>query len=423
MLTTSPFSIAVGVLSVIRVPRRFGVASAVVAVTALVMAAAWVSTTLRDTTSAARYQTGVIGRGLVERTVSATGPLKALVMVDVGSQLSGLIVETKVDFNDSVAEGDLLAVIDPAGFAAKVASAKANLAIARAEVGEKEAALEKAATQLAQAKRDHARNEAMATKGLVSQVQREQAETQFGSAKADYAIAQAELESAKATVALREADLAQAEIDLGSTKIRSPINGVVVDRRVHPGQTVTAQNQIPILFQIAQDLSQILVYAQIDEADVGMVQVGDNVTFTVEAYPNDTFEGVVDQVRLAAAKVAGVITYTAIIRAENRNLRLFPDMTASVRIVTDKRKDVLFTPNQATHFPARLPGSDGARAMPGNDQDYVTVLAADGAGSLQPRPVRLGLQGDEATEIIEGDVKEGDTVVLRAKDPSDRCRP
>jgi HlyD family secretion protein len=423
MLMTSPLTVAAGMLAGLRVPRGSAVASAVALTAAAVMASGWFYFSLSEAPSATAYETGLIGRGLVERTISATGPVKALVTVDVGSQLSGLIVEMKVDFNDSVEEGELLAVIDRAPFDAKVASARANLAIARAEVGEKEAAVVKAATQLAQAKRDLARNEALAPKGYASHVQRDHAETQYGSAKADLAIAQAELESAKATVALRQADLTQAEIDLGYTLIRSPINGVIVDRRMQPGQTVAAQYQTPILFQIAQDLSQILIYAQIDEADVGMVRPGDGVTFTVEAYPDDTFEGVVDQVRLAATKVAGVITYTAVIRAENRNLRLFPDMTASVRVVTDKQKDVLFVPNQATQFRPRGFGTEGAGETSGSDQEYVTVLAAHGAGPLRPRPVRLGLQGDHVTEIIEGDIKEGDSVVLRAKGAAERCKP
>ncbi|MGH6934045.1 MAG: efflux RND transporter periplasmic adaptor subunit, partial [Dongiaceae bacterium] len=148
--------------------------------------------------------------------------------------------------------------------------------------------------------------------------QLDQAETQSAVAKQDYAIAKAQLESAKGTVAQREAELRQAEIDLDRTLIRSPINGVVIDRKMQPGQTVTAEFQPPILFQIAEDLSQIQIWAQVDEADIGGVHPGEPVTFAAEAYPGQTFTGVVDQVRLAATKTSGVVTYTVIIRAKTK---------------------------------------------------------------------------------------------------------
>ena len=251
------------------------------------------------------YETRPIGFGVVERSISATGSVKALVTVDVGSQLSGMIAEMKADFNNRVKEGALLAVIDRAPFEAKLASATANFAMARADIGLREAAVARARIRVAQDERDAARFEVLSPKGVVSQKSREDAQTQLGLARADLAMAIAQLESAKAAVAQREADVSQAQIDLDHTLIRSPINGIVVDRRMQPGQTVAAQYQTPILFQIAQDLSQILIFAQVDEADIGPVRPGAPVTFTVEAYPDEKFEGKVDQVRLAATKVGG----------------------------------------------------------------------------------------------------------------------
>jgi HlyD family secretion protein len=243
-------------------------------------------------------------------------------------------------------------------------------------------------------------------------MQLDQAETQSATAKDDQAIAQAQLESAKGTVAQREAELRQAQIDLDRTMIRSPINGVVIDRKMQPGQTVAAVYQTPILFQIAQDLSQIQIWAQVDEADIGAVRPGAPVTFTVEAYPNETFSGAVDQIRLAATRMSGVVTYTVIIRAQNPDRKLYPEMTATVRIVEARRDNVLSVPNEALRF--RPPGESAA----GNDAGGAgrAVLWVQGAnGKLIPRPGRLGLKGDRSTEILEGEIKAGDAVVLRAK--------
>jgi HlyD family secretion protein len=400
--------------------RRFALWLALALASVAALLAVWRAWSQRSEAATPAFETRLIGRGLVERSISATGSVKALVTVEVGSQLSGMIAEMKVDFNDPVKEGDLLAVIDRAPYEAKVASAAANLAIARADIGEKEAAVTKAATQLAQNKRDLIRHESLAPRGISSALQREQAETQTGLGKSDLAIAHAQLESAKATISLREADLAQAEIDLGHTLIRSPINGVVIDRRFQPGQTVAAQYQTPILFQIAQDLSQILIFAQVDEADIGPVRPGAPVTFTVEAYPDETFVGVVDQVRLAATKTAGVITYTVIIRAQNPDQRLFPDMTATVRIVSARREDALYAHNEALRFrpPASAVGQEVD--LEEGQGDRVFTPTPDEDGKLQRRPVRLGLKGDGVSEIIDGEVEEGEPVAIRAKSAGQR---
>lgn len=376
--------------------------------------------TARETAGAFAYETRPISLGVVERTISASGPVKALVTVDVGSQLSGPISEMKADFNDRVKEGDLLAVIDRGPFEAKYASAAANLAIAKADVGLRQATLAKVQHQLSQYERDAERYRSLAPSGSASRMQLEQAETQYATAKDELAMAQAQLESAKGTVAQREAELRQADIDLTRTLIRSPINGVVIDRKMQLGQTVTAEYQTPILFQIAQDLSQIQIWVQVDEADVGAIRPGAPASFTVDAYPEQSFSGSVDQIRLAAAKIGGVITYTVIIGAQNPEQRLFPEMTATARITTARHDSVLTVPNEALRF--RPPAERAATRTPASaGQAVLWVQGAD--GTLSPRQVRLGLKGDHVTEILSGEVKEGDAVALRAKSASGGQEP
>jgi HlyD family secretion protein len=358
------------------------------------------------------YQTQAIGRALVEKSVSASGAVKALVTVEVGSQLSGPIVDMTADFNSVVKQGDLLAVIDRAPFEAKMEAADANLAIAKADVGLREAMAAKLQKQLAQLDRDVARYKALAPTAGVSRQQLDQAETQSATTRHDLAAAQAQLDSAKATVALRQADLAQAKINLDRTLITSPINGVVIDRRMQRGQTVTAEYQTPVLFQIAQDLSQIQILAQVDEADIGAVHVNALVTFSVEAFPDETFVGVVDQVRLAASKSSGVVTYTVVVRAQNPKMRLFPDMTATVRIVTERRENALNLVNEAVRFRPATIAADIAKTD--NDDTHIWIL--DSNHAVRQRRVRLGLKGDTTTEILGGDIQAGDRAILRARE-------
>ncbi|HEY8063747.1 MAG TPA: efflux RND transporter periplasmic adaptor subunit [Methylosinus sp.] len=369
----------------------------------------WLWIAPRDASDATIYETRSLTLGTVERTISATGPVKALVTVDVGSQLSGPIAEMKADFNDRVKEGDLLAVIDRGPFEAAHASAVADLAIARAEIGLRRAAIAKTRHQLAQFERDAGRYKRLTPSGSASRMQLEHAETDIATTKDDLALAEAQLESAEGLVARREAVVRQARIDLDRTMIRSPIDGVVVDRKMQPGQTVAATYQTPILFQIAQDLSQIQIWAQVDEADIGIVRAGASASFTVEAFPEKTFTGTVDQVRLASTKTSGVITYTVIVRAENPQLELYPEMTATIRIVGAKRENVLHAPNDALRF--RPPGVEASKGA--QDQSRIWTLGPDGA--LQPRTIRAGLKGDAVTEIAEGDVHAGEMVVVRAR--------
>ena len=381
----------------------FGVAS---------IAVLWWSFGGGNADAARLYQTQTIGRGVVERTVTASGAVKALVTVDVGSQVSGPITEMKADFNSKVKQGDLLAVIDRAPFEAKLSAAQANLAIAKADVARREAAMAKIQKQLGLLDRNVGRYSALASAAGVSRQQLDQAQTESGATRHELSAAIADLESAKATVALRQAEFDQAQINLDRTLIKSPINGVVIDRKMQRGQTVTAEYQTPVLFQIAQDLSQIQILAQVDEADVGAIHVGDEVKFTVETFPDESFSGVVEQIRLAATRTSGVVTYTVVVRAQNPDLRLFPDMTATVRIATARRENVLNVPNEALRFRPATAAPDDAKPSAGQSRIFVL----DARNSIQPRAARLGVKGDTATEILDGELKPGDVVIVRANE-------
>lgn len=367
------------------------------------------------------YETRRVALGVVERSISATGAVKALVTVNVGSRLSGIIANVKVNFNNEVKEGQLLAMIDRAPFEAKLSAAAASLAQARAAIGLQEATLAKSQKQFSQNDRDAKRYRGMARGQAASQMSVEQAETQAALSREEIAIGQAQLASAKAVVAQREADLRQAQIDLDYTQILSPINGVVIDRKIQPGQTVAAIYQTPILFQIARDLSRITINTQVDEADIGAVRAGCPVDFSVEAYPDEMFGGVVEQVRLASVKNAGVVAYTVVVTAENPGKRLFPDMTATVRIICDKRDHVKSVPNEALRFQPPLPTAAevtqaAGQSRPGEGAGVLWTLAGDGA--LNQRQVKLGLKGNSSTEVLGDEVAVGNLVVLRAKSAS-----
>lgn len=358
------------------------------------------------------YETVALMRGAVERSISAAGRVKALVTVEVGSQLSGQIAEVNADFNQTVKAGTQLAVIDRAPFQSKVASAEASLAIARASVRQYRAQVDRSSSQVEQNERDLGRQEALVPKGGASQVQLEAAQTQLKLAQADMEIIRSQLEAAEATVIQRAAELEQAQIDLARTIVKSPIDGIVVDRRVQAGQTIAAIYSTPILFVIAQDLARIEVWAQVDEADIGGVHPGAPCTFTVDAFPDDVYVGTVSQVRLASTKTGGSITYTTIIQAQNNKQRLLPDMTATVRIITARQADTFSVANEALRF--LPPGQSADLEAEGTSQ--ATLWLADGA-SLKPQRVQLGLKGDTTTQIIGADVSEGQNVAVRLKDP------
>lgn len=299
------------------------------------------------------YDTAEVSRGEIRRLVSTSGPVRAVVTVSIGSQLSGRIDKLTVDFNSEVKEGDLLAQIDNKTFAARVAQAQADLEAAKAGLVNQHAARVKAEAMLRNAKRLLERQETLANKGVASTATLDTAIRDVDVATAEIAVIDAQIENAKATIAQREAALKVAEIDLERTSILSPIDGTVISRTIDIGQTVAASLQAPELFKIAQDLRRIQIEAQVNEADVGVIKEGNPAEFTVDAYPEERFEGVVTQVRLAAIELQNVVTYTVIIEAKNDDRRLYPGMTANVQIETAKRAGIMRVSNDALRFKPR----------------------------------------------------------------------
>ena len=315
-------------------------------------------------------ETVELSRGSVERSISATGSVEALVTVDVSSQLSGQISAVNVDFNSPVAKGDILAALDPRTFQARVASSEASLAIAKTTVAVQDASIVKAKALLDQAQRAVERQRTLAASNSTPAATLDTAETQLSTAKADVQVAEAQLANARANVDQGNADLSQAKLDLDRAQLRSPIDGVVIARNIDPGGTVAASLQAPILFQIAQDLKQIQILVLVDEADIGAIETDQDVTFTVDAFPDRVFNGKVAQVRIAGTTTNNVVTYTVVVRAQNPRQKLLPGMTATVRIITGTRRDVLRVPNEAVRFsppkglkttePAERPNRDDA---------------------------------------------------------------
>ena len=323
------------------------------------------------------YETAPVTKGQIRKIVSTSGPVRALVTVSVGSQLSGQVEEVKVDFNSEVKPGDVLATIDSKTFASRVTQAKADLMAAEAALANQEAAKQKAVAILEAAETNVERQQNLADKRLSPQLTLETALRDRDVAKAEISVADAQVNSARATIEQRKASLDQASIDLDRAEIRSPIDGTVISRTVDPGQTVAASLQAPELFKIAQDLSRIRIEAQVNEADVGAVAEGNTATFTVDAYPDRQFEGRVTQVRLAATELNSVVTYTVIIEAANEGRKLFPGMTANVNIVSATRDGALRISNDTLRFKPKT----------------------EVAGSARPRGE--GGQGDRGGQMIE----------------------
>jgi len=299
------------------------------------------------------YETDEITVGPVRRFVSTSGPVRALVTVSVGSQLSGQIQTLKADFNTEVKAGDELAIMDDKSFVARVAQARSDLAAAHAMLANHEAALLKAEAIERNAERVLARQQTLSDKGIAAVTSLDNAIREFDVAKAEVAIAKAQIQNTKATIGQRQAQLAQAEIDLDRTRIKSPINGTVIARTVDVGQTVAASLQAPELFKIAQDLRRIRIEAQISEADVGAVTAGSAVDFRVDAYPDRSFKGRVVQVRLGGVELNNVVTYTVIIEADNDDRKLLPGMTAEANVESERIDRTLRISTDALRFKPR----------------------------------------------------------------------
>ena len=353
------------------------------------------------------YRFTNVERGNVESTVAATGTLSAVRTVQVGTQVSGLISDLLVDFNDEVKKGQLLARIDPTLQEQTVADAAASLERARA--------------QYLQAQRDANRSNQLLTAGLV--------------ARSEYESADSSLDVARANVKSAQVALDRAKRNLEYTSIYAPIDGVVVERNVDHGQTVAASLSAPQLFLIANDLTNMQILASVGESDIAQIQEGQTVKFTVQALPRQTFEGKVQQVRLQSATNENVVNYTVVVAVANPEKKLLPGMTARVEFLTDSAEDVLKVANAALRFkPGALASSPAAptasraggragdgetpsRQPAGRRRSNSTLYIVDAEGTLKQIPVRTGITDGKFTVVRGRELKEGMKVIAGTSQP------
>lgn len=422
--------------------------------------------------SAPPYRMARVERGSIASTISATGNLNAVITVEVGSQVTGMVKYLYADFNSRVKRGQLIARIDPEIFEAKLNQARADLESAKAAVANQRANVAKAEADVANAKAsvEAARanvvkaqvavhdakiklgsREALFKEGGISQeeldsakaaydsaqaqleaskAQLQAAEAQSRSAEAQLQVARAQLQAAEAQVKQKEAAVVQAQVDLDHTYIRAPVDGTVVARRVDVGQTVAASLQAPTLFVIAQDLRKMQVNTNVDEADIGRIQLGQEATFTVDSFPGESFQGKVVQIRQAPIVQQNVVTYDVVIAVANPDLKLMPGMTANVKILVAEKENVLKVPNAALRF---RPSPTGRREQPGGGAAQAALEGRRGDvqqiwtltnGELRPIPVKLGLTDGTFTEVVEGELHEGQEVVISlvSREGSNRSR-
>ncbi|MDX3773791.1 efflux RND transporter periplasmic adaptor subunit [Chromatiaceae bacterium AAb-1] len=365
---------------------RYGVITGVI----LLCVAAWWFLPLGESAATIRYQTQQVATGDIESVVNTAGTTKAVVTVEVGTEISGLITELHVDFNDDVVQGQIIAKLDDRTYIAKVRQAEADVVMAKASVAQQQATLAKSEAELTRTERAYLRQQELMRQKLTNQSDLDDAFATYQSAKAQINLSNAQISSAEAQLLQREAQLEQAQLDLDRTTIRSPVNGTVIDRQVDIGQTVAASLSAPTLFTIAQDLSQMQIEADVDEADIGKVQQGQQVRFQVDAYPDRHFRGEVAQVRKAATNVSNVVTYKVIINAPNQQQLLLPGMTANMNIIRGQKNDILRVPNAALRFrPAGMSSASAAAgsrmAQPDMAAELIKALElpADKTGKVQ----------------------------------------
>ena len=431
----------------------------VVIVAAAVVAAAGLGTwAVVGRQAGIQYRTATVEHGDINAAVSATGNPNAVVTVQVGTQVSGVILALFADFNTKVTKGQLIARIEPAPFQAKVDQAQANLDASRAAVANAQAVIQQAMagiqaanSSLAAAQANVVKGEAVAEdakvkvdrrvimvkQGADSKEDLETAQTTYQSAVADNSalvaqqhaaedsvkVAQAQLKVANSLLAASQAQVKQftaalqsTQLDLDHTKIAAPVDGVVVSRNVDVGQTVAASLSAPTLFLIAQDLTKMQVDTNVSEADVGRVRVDQPATFTVDAYPGQVFTGAVTSIRKAPINVANVITYDAVIGVANLDLKLFPGMTANVKIMVNQRLNVLKVPNAALRYhPATETAAPAAgKTVRKGAAPEKAVWTLDANDKEQRVVVTTGESDGTSTEVTQGALKDGDRVIVAA---------
>jgi len=381
----------------------------------------------RDKAETMEFKTQPASRGDIVIKVSATGNLEPTNQVDVGSELSGIIETVEVDHNDQVTVNQVLARLDTDKLEAQVLQSKAALESARAQVLQAQATLKETGLELQRLKKAYE-----LSGGKVP------SRYDLDAAEAARARAQADEASAKAQVAKARAALKAEETDLAKTVIRSPVNGIVLARDVEPGQTVAASLQAPVLFTLAEDLTQMELHVDVDEADVGQVKEGQEAVFTVDAYPEETFPARITQVRYSSQDTDGVVTYETVLRVDNSKLLLRPGMTATAEITVQKVTNAILVPNAALRFTPPVSNNVKNEKRPGggtvlgklmprpprpqktSSNRHLDIAGPRTSrhvwtvndGHLVPIPVKTGATDGIATEILEGDIAPGMDLVV-----------
>jgi HlyD family secretion protein len=364
-----------------------------------------------------RFRVAAVDTGNITQTVTATGTINPVALINIGSQVSGTVNVLKADFNDQVKKGQVLLTLEPTIFNAQIRQSEAQLASARASL------------RLAQA--THQRNQTLVTQSFISPLALDQSKR--------------EVDVAQANIDLTQAQLARAQADLNNSVIRSPIDGVVIKRTVDLGQTVAASFTTPTLFQIARDLTKMQIDTSVSEADVGALEEGQRARFVVDAYPDKEFEARMRQFRLAANVVQNVVTYNVVLDVDNKDELLKPGMTAQVRLLVGNREKVLRIPTAALRFrlsdeeverqaklakgpvsaEARDKAKAGAMDAPPAEDDGAfrtqaeltrsfKIYTLDGQNRPQPMDIKIGLSNFRYTEVVGGALKQGDKVITRA---------
>ena len=337
------------------------------------------------------YETAEIQRRTITQVVEASGTINPVNTVSVGSTVSGLISAIYVDFNSKVTKGQLLAEIDPRTFQATVDQNAANVASARADLANKQAAYEMSAKTLRRYKNLYA-------KSFIPKSELDQAE-------ADYKADLAQVNAARAKITQTQAQYNQSMVNLNYTKITAPVSGMIISRKIDLGQPVAASFQAPELFTIAQDLEKMQIEVNVSEADIGEVKEGQDVTYTLDGYPNSEFYGKVTQVRISPTTVSNVVTYSVIVTVDNSDLKLKPGMTANVSIITAKNENVLAVPNIALKF---TPKTDGTK--------YKTQgLWVKNGLKMERINITTGASDDSYTEVKGENVYEGEKILVGIK--------
>ncbi|WP_164115278.1 efflux RND transporter periplasmic adaptor subunit [Sphingorhabdus sp. Alg239-R122] len=364
------------------------------------------------------YEVEAVSKGDVTRGISASGKLRALNTINVGSEVSGQVTAVYVDYNSPVTQGQPLAQIDDTRLRARVTQAQAQVQLARASLAQAEAAIARARTDVEVQSRDFARRKELAEKGFVSKTQLDQAQNLLATAKASLATGQAQAQSARAQIAQSAAELSSAQLDLSRTRILAPTSGVVINKLVEPGSTVTAGFQTPNLFEIAADTSKMQVEASVDEADIGQVEIGQAVTFTVDSFPDEKFAAKVQQIRKSATEAQNAVSYLVILDVDNIGGKLLTGMTANVEIITGRKKDATRVPVAATRFRPkqedRPEEGDEAKSKSGDNDKTTVWLTTDDPYRPEEVEVQTGLEGEDYVEITNG-LKPGQKILLRTR--------